>query len=135
MYNVAALGLVDYDSPLDSLMLTKPLLEGFRPTAIYGPGVNMPEVPAGAGLGVVHGGTSKFTFGCHEPPCPEAGVVDCRQDRPCDNNRQCRDNERCLTGMPRPEEGFCRIRGSVCDDTYVSYVRFVTEFARCRGAE
>jgi len=39
MYNVAATGLVDADSPLDSRLLTKPLLDDFQPVAIYGPGV------------------------------------------------------------------------------------------------
>jgi hypothetical protein len=75
---VVALGLVDVDTPLSSSLLTKPLLENFQPTAIYGPGVEISSVTTGEGVGVYHSGTSKYNFGCHAEPCPTEGVVDCR---------------------------------------------------------
>lgn len=123
LYNVVALGLLDAERPLDSLLLTKPLLEDFQPTAVFGDGVARVSVEAPTGVGVVHGGTSKFNFGCHEPPCPTSGVVDCRtgvrcSDRPCPGTQTCRD-------------GFCREAGSVCDPTYVNYVAFAEYFAAC----
>lgn len=129
MYNFAALGLFDRDDPLASTAATKPLLEGFSPTAIYGSGVSMEGIPAGAGVGVAHGGTSKFSFGCHSPPCPTSGVVDCRRAEPCSNPSQCGVGKECLG---TDEEKFCRDAGSLCDETYVAYIRFAQAFAACK---
>ena len=123
MYNVLALGLIDTESPLDSAMLTKPLLEDFQPLGILGPGVDRPTVAAGQGIGVAHGGTSKFNFGCHEPPCPADGVVDCSTQVRC-GDVPCADGTECM-------DGFCRTTGSYCDATYVNYVRFADYYAEC----
>lgn len=123
LYNIVALGFLDPVEPLDSTLLTKPLLEDFTPSAVLGDGVNRESIAAPAGIGVAHGGTSKFNFGCHDPPCPSSGVVDCRtdvrcSDAPCPGTRVC-------------SQGFCREPGSVCDQTYVSYLRFAEYFAEC----
>ena len=123
LYNVVALGQLDAAEPLSSRWLTKPLLEDFQPLAIYGPGVSIPEVPAGVGVGEPHGGTSKFNFGCHQPPCLDEGVVDCRIDVPCPD-RPCPDDRACV-------QGFCRVPGSVCDATYVRYAGFAEYVATC----
>ncbi len=134
MYNVVALGQIDEDNPLESTFLTKPLLEGFGPTAIYGDGVTMPSVPVDVGIGVAHGGTSKFNFGFHgaegEPPPPTSGVVDCRTDEPCamGDGPPCSEGRTCIDGL-------CRAPDSYCDETYANYVRFVEYFASCKGNE
>ncbi len=127
MYNTLALGMVDADQPLDSTLLTKPLLEGFHPTAIYGDGVDMDVVADGVGTGVYHGGTSKFNFGCDEPPCPTSGVVDCRTDTPCHGPGECPDTMVC-------SQDYCRLPDSVCDLTYVNYVRFAEYYGECADA-
>ncbi len=131
MYNIVALGQLDEDNPLDSTLLTKPLLEGFGPEAIYGPGVDIAQVPDATGVGVYHGGTSKFNFGFHgaegEPPPPTSGVIDCRTDEPCGDG-PCSDGKVCMDGQ-------CRIAGSYCDPTYSNYVRFAEYFASCKGGE
>ncbi|MCH9682567.1 MAG: hypothetical protein K0V04_14110 [Deltaproteobacteria bacterium] len=124
MYNVIALGQVDVEDPLGSTLLTKPLLEDFQPLAIYGDGVELTDIPPGTGQGVIHGGTSKFNFGYHEPPFPTSGVVDCRTDQPCTPDGGCGDGLTCI-------EGSCRTAGSYCDATYARYVRFVEYFASC----
>jgi hypothetical protein len=130
MYNVLALGLVDTGSPLDSLLMTKPLLEDFHPSAVFGPGVDIQSVPAGVGNGVVHGGTSKFNFGCHDAPCPTEGVVDCGIDMPCEHDWACDEGESCIGGDAHT---YCRTTGSYCDATYVKFVRFVEYYAACQG--
>ncbi len=84
-------------------------------------------IPEGTGLGAIHGGTSKFTFGCHEPNCLTSAVVDCRQEKSCETDDECDDGERCLGGG----DSFCRISDSVCDLTYVNFVRFAEYFASC----
>ena len=124
MYNIISLGFVDLDAPMNSSLLTKPLLEGFQPTAVYGNRVSVEAVEAPDGIGVSHGGSSKFNFGCMEPPCPTSGVVDCRIQSNCDSSDECDDGMSC-------SEGFCRIEGSYCDETYKNYVRFVEYFAEC----
>ena len=124
MYNIVSLGLLDASEPLASTLLTKPLLVYFQPTAIYGPGVRIESVPPGSGVGVFHGGTSKFNFGCHELPCPTSGVVDCRVEQRCGGDRPCPDALSC-------QDGYCRVPGSYCDPTYVNYVRFAEYFAEC----
>ena len=130
MYNVLALGFVDVDSPLDSSLLTKPLLEDFQPEAIYGheaiygPSVTIESVAEGTGVGTYHGGSSKFNFGCMEPPCLESGVVDCRTSHECHADGECEGATTC-------SNGYCRIAGSVCDKTYTNYVQFVQYYAEC----
>jgi len=132
LYNMVALGQIDEDNPLDSTLLTKPLLQDFDPEAIYGDGVDMPSVPVDVGMGVAHGGTSKFNFGFHgaegEPPPPTTGVIDCRTDEPCagGDGAPCSEGRTC-------QEGLCRAPGSYCDPTYTNYVRFVQYFASCKG--
>ncbi|MBX2799356.1 MAG: hypothetical protein KTR31_16900 [Myxococcales bacterium] len=123
MYNVVALGLVSTSSPLDSPLLTKPLLEDFTPTQIHGPGISLSSVSTGTG--VAHGGTSKFNFGCHHPPCLDAAPVDCRTEQRC-GDVPCPDGQVC-------SEGFCRTIGSVCDPTYVAYARFALYLQECDG--
>ncbi|MEM6929078.1 MAG: hypothetical protein AAF602_19220 [Myxococcota bacterium] len=123
LYNVAATGLFDRDDPLSSSMLVKPLLQDFQPLAIYGDGIALEDIPAGSGLGVEHGGTSKFNFGCHGGDCITEGVVDCRTDVRC-SDVPCPDGRRC-------QDGFCRVAGSVCDETYVRYAAFAEYFATC----
>lgn len=129
MYNMVALGHIDEQSPLDSLLLTKPLLEGFSPTDVFGPGVETTGITSPTGMGIAHGGTSKFNFGFHgaegEPPPPESGVVDCRTDEPCGDGA-CSEGRVCMDGL-------CRAPGSYCDPTYSNYVRFVEYFASCKG--
>ena len=125
MYNVIALGLVDVENPVDSSLITKPLLEGFKPLEVHGPNTNMTEMPAKGGTGIYHGGTSKFSFGCHEEPCPTEGIVDCRVDTPCGDGA-CPDGTSC-------SEGYCRMTGSVCDQTLEAYYGFANYFAECRG--
>jgi hypothetical protein len=132
MYNVVALGLIDEKEPLNSKLLVKPLLEDFQPTSIYGDGVDVANVPAGVGVGITHGGSSKFNFGCYAPEspgCPTDGVVDCRTATPCQSDGQCADGQACL-GL---EQTFCRVAGSYCDATYTNYVRFVEYFSLCKG--
>jgi hypothetical protein len=128
MYNVVALNLVNIEAPLDSKLLIKPLLEGFQPTAIYGPGVDIPVISQGYGKGIYHGGTAKFSFGCHEPFCLTSGVVDCRKEKECVQDSECVDGKSCL-GAPH---SYCRISDSYCDEAYVHYVRFVEYFAECK---
>jgi hypothetical protein len=59
-----------------------------------------------------------------EPPCPTSGVVDCRIENNCDSSEECAGGMSC-------SEGFCRVEGSYCDQTYSNYVRFVEYFAEC----
>ncbi|MBL4688665.1 MAG: hypothetical protein JKY37_29020 [Nannocystaceae bacterium] len=125
MYNIVALGLIDTENPEDSSLITKPLLEDFTPTAVFGPNVAMPSMPPDSGMGIAHGGTSKFNFGCHEEPCPTEGVIDCRESRPCGDD-PCPDGSSC-------SDGFCRVTGSVCDKTLEAYYGFVNYFAECKG--
>lgn len=128
MYNMIALGQLDEEDPLESLLLTKPLLEGFEPTAVKGPGIELTNIPEGTGGGIFHGGTSKFNFGYHgapeEPPPPTSGVVDCRIDEPCGDG-PCSAGRTCM-------EGWCRDVGSYCDDTYAAYARFAQYYASCK---
>ncbi len=126
MYNVVALGLVDIENPADSSLITKPLLENFTPSAVFGPNVTMPSMPANSGTGIFHGGTSKFNFGCHDEECMTEGVVDCRVDTPCGDGP-------CPDGMSCVEGGLCRITGSYCDATLEAYYGFVNYFAECNG--
>ncbi|HIA02426.1 MAG TPA: hypothetical protein EYN66_11025 [Myxococcales bacterium] len=125
MYNMVALGQIDIEEPLNSLMLVKPLLENFQPTAIYGSGVNIPTVEPGVGVGVSHGGSNKFNFGCKKPPCPTSGVVDCRSGQECSSHSECANDMKC-------SKGFCRIAGSFCDKTYTNYIRFIYKFLSCK---
>jgi len=123
MYNVIALGFINSEEPLESTLLTKPLLENFQPTAIYGWNIALDSVSTGAG--VYHGGSSKFNFGCHHEPCPTEGVVDCRREQQCNHSDQCGDSLECI-------DHFCRTSGSVCDRTYVNLARFATYFSECK---
>lgn len=128
MYNIVALGQLDEEDPLESQMLTKPLLEGFAPTAILGDGVEITNIAPETGMGVYHGGTSKFNFGYHgakgEPPPPTSGVIDCRNDEPC-GDTPCSAGRTC-------QDGLCRAPNSYCDETYVRYARFAEYFASCK---
>lgn len=147
MYNMVAL---QYFAPagehmLESNILVKPLLEGFQPTAVFGDnGVSYPNVPAGVGLGVEHGGTGKFGFGCHEegenpPHCPlDEAPIDCRTDQPCEAPGVCAGGTECLNNHPAipgtcPGPGcYCRVPGAVCDERYVGFVRFGEYFRACK---
>ena len=120
MYNIVALGQFDTEDPLSSLLLTKPLLEGFQPLAIYGDGIEITDITAPSGFGLAHGGTSKFNFGYHENP-PDEGVVDCRTDA-------CGDG--CANGLECIDD-YCRVEDSLCDQTYVNYARLAEYFAEC----
>ncbi len=93
-------GAVDLDNPAQSAILA--------------------QIPAPSGLGVSHGGTSKFNFGYHGEG-PEEGVVDCRTDACGDG---CGNGLECI-------EGYCRIEGSYCDTTYVNYAGLAQYFAEC----
>jgi hypothetical protein len=130
MYNVAALGALDPETPLSSFLLVKPLLEGFQPSAIYGPGVSIDSVPVGEGVGLPHQGKSKFNFGYPQEQPPTTGVIDCRQEQACDEDGDCDNGKFCR--IPEEEHtGWCHLDDSLCDETYVKYVRFVQYFAQC----
>jgi hypothetical protein len=127
MYNMVALGLINEIEPLDSLILIKPLLEDFQPTAIYGPGVSIENIPDGVGKGVYHGGSSKFALGCKNGEnCPASGVIDCRIGKACMNPGDCGPDETCT------EDHFCRLTGSYCDMTYAHYVDFIEYYVECK---
>jgi hypothetical protein len=133
MYNIVALDLIDVNSPLDSKLLVKPLMEDFQPTQIYGQGVDISNVAPGIGLGGSHGGADKFSFGCHAPgagPCPTSGVVDCRELSPCQSATDCDSGFDCLGKDPST---FCRLAGSYCDSTYTNYIRFIEYFSSCKS--
>ena len=146
MYNVVALAHIDAETPLDSLMLTKPLLEGMHVEAIYTDTNTFEDIPAGVSDGVEHGGTSKFNFGCHGMPndpeyCPlTSAVIDCRTASPClggDGGTPCADGLTCndqIGGPCRAESGacFCREPESVCDSAYGDYVDWITYFLECK---
>jgi hypothetical protein len=128
MYNVVALGLIDEIEPLDSLIMIKPLLEDFQPTAIYGPGVSIENIPDGVGTGIYHGGSSKFGLGCKKDDvCPTSGVIDCRKQEACMNQGDCDPGKTC------DKDGFCRLEGSYCDMTYVHYIGFIEYYLACKA--
>ena len=124
MYNILANGYIDKDEPLNSPLLTKPLLEGFTPTQVLGNNVSITDT-AGAGMGVSHGGSSKYNFGCgNDVSCPVEGVIDCSTDIGCTSGSGCSDSLECL-------DGHCRMPGSICDDTYVNTLRFIEYYLSC----
>ena len=125
MYAIITRGLIDREQPLDSLLLTKPLLHGFRPYAVYGALEPIEHVPEGVGRGVHHGGAPKFQFECPGFDCTDGAIVDCRQDQECVADGDCGEGQRC-------NEGYCRIRESVCDQTYVNYISFIQAYLACQ---
>lgn len=130
LYNIAALGLLNTDEPLSSLLITKPLLDGFQPTAIYGPRVSMENIPAGEGVGVFHQGKSKFNFGFGQDQEPISGVVDCRKEVACESDAACNTGKFCR--IPDGENsGWCHLNDSVCDESYVNLVYFLNYFEEC----
>jgi hypothetical protein len=129
LYNIVALDLIDIESPLDSELLSKPLLEGFQPTEVHATGVDVTDISSGVGLGLQHGGGNKFKLGCSPPDCPTEGVIDCSSDVSCHPGEgDCEAGQQCL-------DNFCRTSGSYCDETYTDYVRFIEYFASCKGDE
>jgi hypothetical protein len=132
LYNIVSLGLLNTDTPLSSLLLSKPLLDGFQPLAIYGPGVSMETVPTGDGVGVFHQGKSKFNFGYDQDQEPTSGVVDCRKETACEFDAACEPDYHCLIPDAH-QSGWCRLDNSVCDENYVNLVRFVNYFSTCNS--
>ncbi len=141
MYNVVALGLADEDEPLDSMMMIKPLLEDTQLRAVYTDQNTIENIPEGTGVGLTHGGTSKFNFGCHgmpeDPPyCPlTEAIVDCRTDEPCNGDTICSDGRACLDaigGTCRGEECYCRVPDGVCDPALGDYVDWLMYFQSCK---
>jgi hypothetical protein len=132
MYNIVAMGLVDDMEVLNSPLVVKPLVEGFQPLAVYGPGVNIPSVADGVGAGAYHGGSHKFKFGFKNlANIPDTAVIDCRIDKSCTVNADCDPGEKCAA--EKTVDGkVCRLKGSVCEMTYVNYVRFFTYFNQCK---
>jgi hypothetical protein len=122
MYALITMGLIDAESPLDSRLLVKPLQEGFQPMAVYGARTDIENVPMGVGVGLDHGGATKFHM-----PCPEEGcVMDCRKDTACESDEGCGADRFCNIG-------FCRQVDSVCDETYVRYLTFVQDYLACQA--
>ncbi len=125
MFTVITNHLIDRDEPLNSLLLTKPLQHGFRPYAVYGAREPIEQVPDGVGTGVHHDGQTKMTFNCPGFDCSDGAIIDCRRDTPCTDDGACHADQRC-------NEGFCRIRESVCDQTYVNYLDFIQAYLACQ---
>lgn len=117
MYTLLTMDLIDKEEPLDSRLLTKPLPEGFQPLAIYGAMETIEDVPPGVGVGLVHGGDTKFVLG--------ENIIDCRKDTPCLTDDECGAADACL-------EGYCRLERSVCDETYVQMLTFIQVFLACQ---
>jgi hypothetical protein len=126
MYGLLALDLIDRASPLDSLLLTKPLQEGFQPLGVYGARDPVESVEPGVGVGLYHGGATKFSWNCPNFDCSAGAIIDCRTDEACEQDSDCGPTQRC-------NERFCRIRESVCDSTYVNYLRFIQTYLACHN--
>lgn len=122
MFTLLTLDLIDRDEPLNSKLLTKPLPEGFQPTAVYGALEAVPTVTEGVGMGEHHGGDGKFVFAC---PNGQSCAIDCREEQSCQQGDDCGEDMHC-------NGGYCRLVDSVCEGTYISYLKFIQAYVQCR---
>jgi hypothetical protein len=120
MYTLLTMDVIDHQEILNSRLLTKPIPTDFKPSAVFGSVEPILEVPEGVGVGVEHGGDTKFILDCGEEYC----VIDCREETPCGADADC--------GDLACQEGFCRAPNSLCDLTYVKFLSFIQTFKRCQ---